>query len=244
MNKYFILNFLSFQSLNTINFLQGFRRLCGIHGAYDLYSLESSSTHAGYTISYTYKELDDYYPESIFILVKENPQDILTHLMYGYYSQLYDDKVLLDFENFFKINFNNFNENDIANLSNRYYFEVEDFFKENLLIIDLSQTENSFYSFIKSELFLPFYYKFEETEQFKNISLDVQTDSLFIDPVKLLQNFNGCKDYFIKTSPFFDVPISYPMNSVMGSYINVIPGEQKSLTYLNILLTSLTKNEI
>lgn len=239
MIKYFILNFLSFESTNALHALFNLRRACGVHAPFFINDVSNAAVFSGYTVSYSYKKLREKFPKSIFILIKETPENITNHLLYGYYQKLYDNNVLKDFDKYFNIHFQN---DEIKLLADTYYSEVESFFKDNLVVMDLSGGEGTFNAFAASPKFLPFFTQLEKVEKSLNF-IDSNTDSCYVDPLKLMTEIK-VKDYFKTGSPYYAIPEPYPMGTIMANSTNLFMSKLNDDTYLDNFIKELNENEI
>jgi hypothetical protein len=117
----------------------------------------SASAHAGYIISYLYREMHELLPDAKFVLLREDPELILKHLLYGKYANAYTDQIIYDFAVYYGINLTSINLQTVSESVLKYYADVERHFGENLIAIDLPEHENSVLTFIRSPKFLTFY---------------------------------------------------------------------------------------
>jgi hypothetical protein len=210
---YVILNFLSFESVNAGKLFFRMFNACGLHNISNVQTLYRQRLGVGYVVSFSYKEIANLFKNCTFILIKEEPSVVLSHLLFGYYNNLYSSEVLNDFTNYFKINFENLTEETLTPLITNYYNEVETFFGDSLITIDLKQFENSMHSFAYGEDFLIFAKKLTEVikkpAQLKKFKLFQEYVLSNVIPIDL-------KDYFIH-SENYGLPEKYPTNQMPGN---------------------------
>lgn len=156
-DKFFFLNYLSFESLNLTQMCYSVGLGCATHGATQLNTIMSGSAHAGYPISYLYKEMHNLQPEAKFILLREDPQVILKHLLYGKYADSYTPQIIHDFNEFYGITLDNLSLEVLNEKANAYYSEVSSYFGQTLVTIDFPRYESSIFNFISSPDFITFY---------------------------------------------------------------------------------------
>jgi hypothetical protein len=215
---YFILNFLSFESVNALNLFFVLKNSCSIHGATSLSQIRPNSLNLGYPVSYLYKELVDLFGDyGVFILIKESPKSVLDHILFGYYNKLYDEKILKDFKTYFDVDVNNITEKKLKNLMDSYYSSVENTVGNKLIVIDLAKHNNSFVTFIKSPDFL------EVVDKLNNhsVSTDLSLKATAIQTEQIDRMIGFIKDYFIP-SLHYGLPDTYGINKWMNNNFNLV----------------------
>ncbi len=230
---YFILNFLSFESVNALNLFYALKNSCSIHGITSLTQIRPNSLNLGYPISYLYKELADLFSRyGVFILIKENPKSVLNHILFGYYNKLYNEKIIKDFKTYFNVDFNNINEEKLKTLMDAYYAEVEARIGSKLIVIDLTKHNDSFVNFIKSPDFLSFVQRLNSCL----ITCDLTQAAISLQTEKIDKMNYFIKDYFIK-SPHYGLPDPYTVNRWMNNASNQAFGEAKQSNENSYLLS-------
>lgn len=156
-DKFFFLNYLSFESLNLTQMCYSIGLGCATHGATQKNTIMGASAHAGYPVSYLYKEIHKLQPEAKFILLREDPQVILKHLLYGKYTESYTTQILHDFEEFYGVRMDDLSFESLNAKANTYYSEVSSYFGQSLITIDFPLYQSSIFNFIASPDFITFY---------------------------------------------------------------------------------------
>lgn len=193
----------------------------------DFNSIFSQPVNAGYMVSYSAKELNKLFYINKFILIKENPQTILKHLMFGYYNEIYPINVIEDFNNYFQVDLTNIANLNLTYIVNKYYEEIENIFGDKLIVVDLNKHDSSFINFLNS----PDYYTLCEKltdwaaylhslnppDEFKNWIVKPSEILGFAENLKsdvINKKVNFIYDYFIK-SQYYGVPEidTYAMNA-------------------------------
>ena len=205
-DKYFFLNYLSFESLNLTQMCYSIHLGCAVHGGTQKNTIMSASAFTGYTISHLYREMHQLLPDSKFILLRENPENILKHLLYGKYANTYTDQVIYDFAVYYGINLSNLNLQAVSDSAHKYYADVAAYFGESLITIDLPLHENSVLTFIKSPEFLTFY---------KQLGRSFYATHAETTQESALRFKNRMVDLFSPEGPT-NFPARYPVDNVMG----------------------------
>jgi hypothetical protein len=228
-----ILNFLSFESINFFKLLHELQKGCGTFNPFCFNNLLYSQSIAGYTSSHCYKEISEFFPGALFILIKENPETVLNHLLYAYYKGIYDDKIIEDFKKYYQVDLKNIDSIDIAGLMNNYYTDIENTFDDNLIVVDLTSYDNSFISFLTSPEFKFFV---EQLDAFPLGRVVEEAAERIQENVKIGENL-VFTDFFIK-SRYHGVPTDYLFT---GHCLDLKDLEE---TYLDYFLKDLKANEI
>jgi hypothetical protein len=228
-----ILNFLSFESINFFKLLHELQKGCGIFNPFCFNNILYSQVTGGYTTSYCYKEINKFFPASLFILIKESPEVVLNHILYAYHKGIYDEKVIEDFKRYYQVDLKNIENVDIAGLMNTYYTTIENTYEHDLLVVDLTSYDNSFISFLTSPEFQIF------SEQLDLFPLGRESAGIFERIQKNIEDGENLvfTDFFIK-SRYHGVPTSYAFT---GYCLDLKDLEE---TYLEYFLKDLKANEI
>jgi hypothetical protein len=178
MKKYFILNYLSFNSLNIARLL-GTQGLCAAHAPYDLDLIRMAPLCSGYTVSFFYKELLALYPDATFILLKENITTIEDHLMHSYFNNIYSEAIEEDFQKHWGVKFEFGTLPDIDKKIAKYYKDVSSFFDKypSFYTLDISEFGNVWTDFMLSP-------KLEEL--FKDLEIKFPAKQAKIEQGKIL----------------------------------------------------------
>jgi hypothetical protein len=178
MKKYFVLNYLSFNSLNIARLL-GTQGLCAAHAPYDMDLIKIAPLCAGYTVSFFYKELLALYPDATFILLKENTTTIEDHLMYSYFNNIYSEAIEEDFQKHWGVTFESGVLPDINKKITKYYNDVSNFFNKspNFYTLDISEFGNVWTDFMLSP-------KLEEL--FKDLEIKFPAQKAKVEQGKIL----------------------------------------------------------
>ena len=224
-DKYFFLNYLSFESLNLTQMCYSISLGCAAHGATQKHTIMSASAHAGYIISYLYREMHELLPDAKFVLLRENPELILKHLLYGKYANAYTDQIIYDFAVYYGINLTSLNLQTVSESVLKYYADVERHFGENLITIDLPEHENSVLTFIRSPKFLTFY---------KQLGRCFHATHAEITQESALRYKNNMVDLFAPQGAT-NFPKRYPVDNIMGMDIAVGGVASNILTLQNSL---------
>ena len=234
-----VLNFLSFESINFLKLLHSFN-VCGIQNPACFKTLMTFNCVSGYTASYTYKQIDKLFPAAFFILIEESPTTVLNQLLYGYYKQIFNKKVVSDFKKYFNIDLENLDEKHLAEQMQNYYLNVKENFKDkdNLLVLDLTSYENKFSSFVSSDE-LPAVIALLENFSIPGLKYSPET---FLSLKQAIENktLTKIKDFLLK-SPFEGTPeiVDYLSAGYCG-----MERQAEPVGYLDFLLEDLKKHEI
>lgn len=227
-DKFFFLNYLSFESLNLTQLCYSIGLGCATHGATKKSTILGASAHAGYPVSYLYKEMHALVPDAKFILLREDPQVILKHLYYGKYANSYTPQIIYDFKEFYHINLNELSLEHVNAGANTYYKEVSNYFGAELINIDFLKYENSIFNFISSKDFLEFYKALGRCFRAGQAE-DAQTTAL---------RWKNSMVELFKKAEYGSFPTKYTIDNVMGKAIG--GGAAKSNIFA--LESSLTSN--
>jgi len=208
-DKYFFLNYLSFESLNLTQMCYSISLGCAAHGATQKNTIMSASAHTGYIISYLYREMHELLPDAKFVLLREDPEMVLKHLLYGKYANAYTDQVIYDFAVYYGINLTNVSSQTVSESVLKYYADVESYFGENLITIDLPKHKNSVLTFIGSPEFLTFY---------KQLGRSFHATHAEITQESALRYKNNMVDLFAPQGAT-NFPSRYPVDNIMGADI-------------------------
>jgi hypothetical protein len=204
---------------------------CSVHGPYDNFHMDSSIAHAGYTVSYFYRELDKLNAGSKFILFKEDPKMVEDHILFGIYHGIYKQPHIYDLYNHWNIRIDN---NAITNLAAQidgYYNSVRGYFynNSNFIEIDLTPYNGNFNDFISSSSFVtmgdwmnpPIYSVPEKLATMQN---DIQNTKIF--------PFIN----YLASGETISVPRGYPMNTFMGGgFGNMVSSRLRGPSYIENL---------
>ena len=237
MKRVIYLNFLSFNSVNIGRMFTYLGSCCG-HAPVNTNHLLSSVAQGGYTVSNQYRLINKLIGEhTSFILFKEDPATIENQLIFGYYHDCYDQKIIGDFKKYFGVEFVGGVIPNFEKIVSKYYSDVESYFNgsNNLTVVDLTPYKGKFNDFISSIDFINF------------------TDSLN-GPVQIsLEKAVGMQGRVEKKKPFPysdflspdgvfpSVPTRYPMNSYMGGFAFDFGVDTKDLSYLDYFIKDLNQ---
>jgi hypothetical protein len=208
---------------------------CSVHGPYDNYHIDASIAHAGYTVSYFYRELDKLNPGSKFILFKESPDMVEDHIMFGLYHGIFNNIHRYDMYNYLNLRMEN---NQVVNLAAQlegYYNSVKGYFynNPNFLEVDLTSYNGNFDNFIASSSFVTMG--------------DWMNPPIYSVPDKLatIQNELNTPRIFpfinyLAPGDTMSVPRGYPMNAFMGGgFANMVSSKLRGTSYIEKLQTEL-----
>jgi hypothetical protein len=164
-------------------------------------------------------------PDAKFVLLREDPEMVLKHLLYGKYANAYTDQVIYDFAVYYGINLTNASSQTVSESVLKYYADVESYFGENLITIDLPEHKNSVLTFIGSPQFLTFY---------KQLGRSFHATHAEITQESALRFKNNMVDLFAPQGAT-NFPSRYPVDNVMGMDIAAGGAASNILTLQNSL---------
>jgi len=208
---------------------------CG-HAPINKAHLLSSPAQGGYTVSNQYRAINNLIGNNTsFILFKEDIATIENQLIFGYYHNCYDPKIISDFKKYFGVDFVGGVIPDLENLVSKYYSDVESYFSgsDNLTVVDLTPYKGKFNDFITSIDFINFTDTLNGPRQI-SLSTAVGMQSR-VEKKKIFPY----SDFLSPDGVFPSVPVLYQMNSYIGGFAFNFGVNTKDLSYLDYFIEDL-----